>query len=151
MRIGGLFRFAGCAGLVLIAGGEPLGATRTSAAAAQTAQPPVVLVCAVTGLAKHRGALTDEAVCSRAALRISEALGVPVALSGQVPAGGRGRWVRLELRLLPRGRAEAALTSRLHGKATDHPLLAVQVMDKPMDLGDIDRLARLAGKTLAGS
>ena len=126
-----------------------MGVSRAGAAATPPAQPPVALVCTVSGLPKPRGELTAEAICERISLRIHEALELPVIRATQVPAGDRARWVRLEIRLLPRGRAEAALTSRLHGKATDHPLLAVQVMDKPMELGDIDRLARLAGKTLA--
>jgi hypothetical protein len=124
---------------------------RASAAAARPVEPRVELVCTVSGPAKHRGGLSAEAVCERFSQRIREALGRPVEQAGQVPGGERARWIRLEVRLLPRARAEAAITSRLRDKATSHPLLAVQVMDKPMDLGDIDRLARLAGKTLAGS
>jgi hypothetical protein len=151
MCIGGMLRIAACAVLALLAGGEHLGHVRASAAATRPVEPPVALVCTVSGLPKHRGELTAEAVCERFSLRIREALGLPVIQARQVPAASGARWVKLQVRLLPRGRAEAALTSRLHGKATDHPALAVQVMDKPMDLGDIDRLARLAGKTLAGS
>jgi hypothetical protein len=147
MRGGGRVRIAVCAGLALVAGGGVMGQSAASAATAG----PVALICTVSGLAKHRGALTDEAVCARFALRIREALGLAVTPARQVPAGSGKRWVKLQIKLLPRGRAEAALTSRLHGKATDHPILAVQVMDKPMELGDIDRLARLTGRTLAGA
>jgi hypothetical protein len=121
------------------------------AASTPPAEPQVALACTLSGHPKHRAGLSEETVCERFALRIREALGVPVKLVGSLPGGERARWVRLEVKLLPRGRVEAALTSRLRGKATNHPALAVQVMDKPLGLSEIDRLARLAGKTLAGN
>jgi hypothetical protein len=127
-----------------------VGDSETSAAANPPAPVPVALVCTVVGAPKDRGGFTDEAICERFSARIREALDLPVKQAGKVPARAGGRWVKLEIKLQPRGRAEAVLTSRLHGKATNHPLLAVQVMDKPMDLDDIDRLARLAGRTLTG-
>jgi hypothetical protein len=151
MRNGERIWTAICPALALILGGGMAAETSASAAAAPAAQQPVELACTINGLAKSRGVLTAEAICSRFSQRIREGLAVPVKQTGQVSARANARWIKLKVRLLPRGRAEAALTSRLHGKATDHPLLAVQVMDKPMDLGDIDRLARLAGKMLAGS
>jgi hypothetical protein len=147
---GGHFRIASCAALALALGGGAVGSSPVSAAASRPAQPPVALVCHVAGPAKGRGELTDEAICARFTTMIQEALGQPIKRTARLPAGERGRWIRLEVRLLPRGRAEAAFTSKLHGKATNHPLLAVQVMDKTMDLREIDKLARLAGKTLAG-
>lgn len=150
MRIGGTFRIAACAAMALFAGGVMVGESEASGAANPSAPPPVALLCTVAGSAKDRSGFTDEAVCERFSARIREALQLPVQRAGQVPAGAGARWVKLEIKLQPRDRAEAVLTSRLHGKATSHPLLAVQVMDKPMDLDDIDRLARLAGKTLAG-
>lgn len=116
-----------------------------------SSQPQIEMLCTVTGPAKHRGALTDKAVCERFGLRIREALKQPVKQTALIPASSKARWVKLQIKLLPLGRAEAALTSRLHGKATNHPLLAVQVMDKPLGLGEIDKLARLAGQTLAAS
>jgi hypothetical protein len=150
MRSGGTIRIAACAAMVLFAGGLMVGEAEASGAANHPAPAPVALVCTVSGQPKDRGALTDAAVCGRFLARIGEALDLPVDRAGHVPAGAGARWVKLAIRLLPRGRAEAAVTSRLHGKATSHPAMAVQVMDKPMDLSDIDKLARLAGKTLAG-
>lgn len=150
MRLGAKLRIAGCAALALFVAATAAAGTGNGGAAARASDPSIALVCTVSGLPKGGRELTAEAVCSRFLLRIREALGLPAALTGLVPRGDKARWVKLEIRLLPQGRAEATLTSRLHGKATDHPLLAVQVMDKPLGLSEIDRLARLAGRTLAG-
>lgn len=150
MRICGMLRIAVCAGMVLFQGVGQMGHTSASAAATRPVEPPVELVCTVSSLPKGSGELTSEAICTSFLRRIREALSVPVTQTGSLPAGDRGRWVKLDVRLSPRGRAEAALTSRLHDKATSHPILAVQVMDKSLGLSEIDRLARLVGKTLVG-
>jgi hypothetical protein len=149
MRSGGTILSAVCAVLAQISGGVMASESIASGAEKPSVATPVALVCTVTGLPKDRNGFTDTAVCQRFSARIGEALASPVQRADQVPAGNKARWVKLEIKLKPRGRTEAELTSRLHGKATSHPLMAVQVMDKPVDLGDIDRLARLAGKTLA--
>jgi hypothetical protein len=150
MIIGGALRIAACAGLALVDGGGLVEGAAARPAATRPAEPQVALVCTVKGLAKHHRGIAAAALCARFEQRIREALGVPVAQAGQIPAGSKGRWIKIEVRMMPLGRAEAALISRLHGKSTEHPLLAVQAMDKPLGLGEIDRLARLAGKTLAG-
>jgi hypothetical protein len=151
MRLNGgaAVRIAVCAAMALIAGGAILEETPARAAASSAMGSPVTLICTISGPAKNRAAITDEVVCARFSVRIREALKSPIVRAGQVPEGAGARWVRLEIALKPLGRVEAVLTSRLHGKATNYPLLAVQVMDKPMSLDDIDRLARLAGRTLA--
>jgi hypothetical protein len=149
MWFGGIFGISVCAAMALFAGGGLVSATEANAAATPPASPEVTLVCTVSGRSKHHRELTAEAICARFLPRIREALTLPVKQAGQVPAGSRARWVKVDIRLLPRDRAEAALTTHLRGKATKHPLLAVQVMDKPLGLGEIDTLARLAGRRLA--
>lgn len=128
-----------------------MGTIPANAATTSDPRESVALVCTVAGLPKHRGVLTEESICARFSLRIREALERSVRPEAQLPASPAARWIKLEVKLLPRDRAEARLTSRLHGNAMNHPVMAVQVMDKSMDLDDIDKLARLVGRTLAES
>jgi hypothetical protein len=118
-------------------------------AMAQSGKAPITLVCSASGLAKHGAGLSEAALCSRFTAPVAAALKAKVNHGATLPVDPKARWIRIAVRLDPRGRAEALLTSKLHGEATNYPLLAVQVMDKPLQLREIDRLARHVAATLA--
>lgn len=109
----------------------------------------VTLVCTVSGAPKGQSGFDPAAVCRNLADRIGPALGARIVPAATLPSAATARWVRVAIRISPPGRIEAALTTHLDGKATSHPSLGVQVVDKAMGLSEIDRLARLVAQTLA--
>ena len=137
--VGGLFTMLG------------IGSAMDESLAAQpgTGSGAVTLVCTVAGAPKGNAAFERAALCRNFAQRIGPALDAKVVLADVLPKGAAARWVRLELKLQSPSRIEAALTSHLHGKATNYPPLGVQVVDKPLGLREIDRLASLVAKSLA--
>lgn len=122
---------------------------RPSEEPARAVTPLVSLVCTVSGAPKGQPDFDPAAVCRNLADRIGPALGARMVPAARLPSAATARWVQVAIRILPPGRIEAALTTRLHGTATTHPSLGVQVVDKPMGLSEIDRLARLVAQTLA--
>ena len=86
--------------------------------------------------------------CARFAARLSKEMGNRIVLAQAPPQRAGQRWIRADLRLLPREKVEARLTSHLHDKTTNYPPLAVQTMDKRLGLGEIDQLASHAARLL---
>lgn len=109
---------------------------------------PVVLVCSLAGAGSAKSGLTEPAVCARFAARLSKEMGNRIVLAQAPPQRAGQRWIRADLRLLPREKVEARLTSHLHDKTTNYPPLAVQAMDKRLGLGEIDQLASHAARLL---
>lgn len=138
-------RIAGCVGVALATGGVTVCGIEAEARAATL---PIVLVCNAKVAVKGQSGLTEEAICARFAAPIAAALNHPVKLGSAVPAGTKSSWIRIAVRLHANGRAEAALTSKLHAEATNYPVLAVHVMDKPLQLREIDLLAKRVAEVL---
>lgn len=110
---------------------------------------PVGLVCALSGKTRLERGVSREAICARFGKELSAALHAPVSQLASVPSGRSARWVKAELKLLPHGGIEAVLVSHLGGPTRRHPAIALRVMDKPLGLREIDRLARLAAAGIA--
>lgn len=110
---------------------------------------PVVLVCSLAGARPAKSGLTEPAVCARFAARLSNEMGNRIVLAQAAPPQRAGqRWIRADLRLLPREKVEARLTSYLHARKINYPSIAVQAMDKSLGLSEIDQLAKHAARLL---
>lgn len=133
---------------VALAAGGGMGSS--SAAQSRQAASAVTLVCSLSGAPKGKSAFDRNGVCAAFSDQIGSALGAQVVRAARVPIDRQARWVRIDLTVFPPSRIEAALTSRLHTTTTKHPPMGVQVVDKPLTMREIDRLARLVAESLAG-
>jgi len=118
------------------------------AAAGPDRRPVVALHCTVAGAAKGSPGLNQQAVCARFSQAIEAALKVRVVNSATPPLAQKGRWISIQVRIGGQAHAEAAFTSRLGGTVRKYPAIGIDVMDKALDLGEIDMLARQVSEVL---
>jgi hypothetical protein len=102
----------------------------------------------LTGNAKGSPALTRAAVCARFVRSIEPALKVRLTEVSATPAPGKGRWISVHVRLGAPASAEAAFTSRLGGVVRKHAAISVDVMDKRLEMREIDLLAKDVAEVL---
>lgn len=117
-------------------------------AAAAAARPAIDFHCSVTGQIKGSPQLTREAICARLAAAIEPAIKARLVRVASPPQGAARRWVRIAVRLSPPAQAEAAFTSRLGRAVRNHPPISVDVMDKRLDMREIDMLSRAVAERL---
>lgn len=104
--------------------------------------------CALTGKAKGSPALTHAAICARFVRAIEPALKVRLIPVSTAPLPGKGRWITIQVRLDAPASVEAAFTSRLGRAVRKHPAIAIDVMDKKLELREIDLLAKDVAEVL---
>ena len=112
------------------------------------ARPAVEFHCTLTGNAKGSPGLTSAAVCARFAAAIEPALKVRLIPVSAAPLPGKGRWISVQIRLGAPARAEAAFTSRLGRTVRKHPSIGIDVMDKRLEMREIDLLAKDVAEVL---
>lgn len=121
---------------------EPAIATKTAS------RPAVEFHCTLTGSAKGSPALTRAVVCARFVAAIEPALKVRLVQVTAPPAPGKGRWISVQVRLGAPASAEAAFTSRLGKTVRKHAAIGVDVMDKRLEMREIDLLAKDVAEVL---
>lgn len=117
-------------------------------AAKAVSHPAVEFHCTLSGSTKVAPALTRAAVCARFVAAIEPALKVRLIQVAAPPAPGRGRWISIQVRLAQPASAETAFTSRLRGTVRKHAAIGIDVMDKRLDLREIDLLAKDVAEVL---
>lgn len=117
-------------------------------AARPAPRPAVEFHCTLTGNAKGSPALTRAAVCARFAAAIEPALKVRLIPVSVAPAPGKGRWISVQIRLGAPARAEAAFASRLGRTVRKHAAIGIDVMDKRLEMREIDLLAKDVAEVL---
>jgi len=117
-------------------------------AAGTSSRQAVQFHCTLAGKAKGGPVLDRTAVCARFARAIETALGVRLVEILTPPQAGKGRWISIEVRLGPPAHAEARFASRLGRAATKHVPIGIDIMDKELDLRDIDSLAAHVAQAL---
>lgn len=117
-------------------------------AAGASTRPEVNFHCTVAGKTKGSPALTRAAVCSSFVRAIEPALKVRLVTVPTPPASGKGRWISIQVRLGAPASAEAAFTSRLGGAVRKHPAIAIDAMDKKLEMREIDSLAKDVAEVL---
>jgi len=132
---------------ILALGGAMMLGSQQSAAAGPDSRPVVNIHCTLTGSAKSAAGLTRAAVCARFARTIETALKVRLVETATAP-GPKGRWIAIQVKLGVPAHAEAAFSSRLGRSVRNHQSLGIDVMDKPLDLREIDMLARQVAEVL---
>lgn len=120
----------------------------TVEAAGAAARPVVEFHCTLTGNTKGSPALTRAAVCARFTAAIEPALKVRLIPISAAPPAAKGRWISLQIRLRAPAGAEAAFTSRLGRTVRKHAAIGVDVMDKQLELREIDLLAKDVAEAL---
>lgn len=136
---------ASVVGAAILAGGALL-MHETSEAAPADNRPVVQFHCVLVG--KGGSALSRSAICARFVRAIEPALRVRLAEVASAPATNKGRWISIQVRLAAPASAEAAFTSRLGATVRKHPAIAVDVMDKSLDMREIDLLAKDVAQVL---
>lgn len=110
------------------------------APACVTKSPPSA--CSIEG-AQYLSADADgKALCRDFQKRLAKALGA-------VTDGPDLRDLTIAITLRKRGAAEALVTSMRDGQKHDYPLVAIDVMDRPLAKGDVDQLADAVARMLA--
>jgi hypothetical protein len=128
-------------------GGAMMLLAQQSAASGPGTRPVVNLQCTLSGSVKGASGLTRAAVCARFVQRIEGALKVRL-VEAPSASGPEGRWIEIQIKLVGPAHAEAAFTSRLGGKVRKHQPIGVDVMDKGLDLREIDILADAVAQAL---
>lgn len=124
-------------------GGALIMAALVSSAQADAAAPRVWFQCRIEGADQALGGLSREQVCARFAAALEPlAGGRLVTLEADQPLPRKGRWIALAIRRSPPSGLEARLTARLGNTIRQYPPIAVDVMDKALQLREIDILAR---------
>lgn len=129
-----------------ILGGAAINMPEPAEAAA--ARPAVEFHCKLTGKAQGSPTLTRAAICARFVGAIEPALKVRLVPVPAAPSPGKGRWISIQVHLGTPASVEAAFTSRLGRTVRKHPAIAVDVMDKSLDLREIDLLAKDVAEVL---
>ena len=122
--------------------------TQSAAAREWDGRPAVDFHCVLAGTDKSGAGLDRTAVCARFARAIEAALQVRLVEVAAAPAGNRGRWIAVEIKLGASAHAEAAFTSRLGAAVRNHVPIGIDVMDKRMELREIDMLAGQVAEVL---
>jgi hypothetical protein len=129
-------------------GGAVMVLAQTPAAARTISRPVVEFHCTLAGKAKGAAQLTISGVCTRFVQAIEPALKVRLVEVATAPSANKGRWIAIQVRLAAPAHAEAAFTSRLGGTVTKHQPIGIDVMDKSLDMREIDMLARQVAEVL---
>lgn len=115
---------------------------------AATLRPAVEFHCTLTGKAKGSPNLTRAAICARFVRAIEPVLKVRLTEVSAMPAPGRGRWISIQVHLGAPASVEAAFTSRLGRAVRKHPAIAIDAMDKKLEMREIDLLAKDVAEVL---
>ena len=116
--------------------------TGCSAATAKT----VDLSCVVEG-AQYLG--TADSICAKFKPHIDTALSVKTRSVSNFSAHVSGEALGLKIRILKRGGLVAQVQRRANGKIRQYPEIALDVMDRPLTMRDIDVLAKEVVKAIA--
>jgi TRAP-type C4-dicarboxylate transport system substrate-binding protein len=108
----------------------------------------VELSCSVDG-AHHIGSPAE--ICAAFQNEIHAALNRPVKTVEVFPASGIGDAVDVDVRVLKRGGVVAQVKQRKKGTTENFPEIAVDVMDRPLAMRDVEMLAREVAKLFATS
>ncbi|MXO90855.1 hypothetical protein [Pontixanthobacter aquaemixtae] len=90
--------------------------------------------CTVEGAKYLSGAYSDSEICRGFEDRLSKA----IAADGTSAKAGA---LTVAIQLHERGSAEAQVSRQDGGEVTDYPVVAVDVMDRPLAKDDLDKLA----------
>lgn len=129
-------------------GGAAITMPEPAEAAKAAVRPAVEFHCTLTGSAKGSPGLTRAAVCARFAAALEPALKVRLIPVSAAPAPGKGRWISIQVKLGAPARAEADFTSRLGRTVKKHPSIGIDVMDKRLEMREIDLLAKDVAEVL---
>ena len=113
------------------------------------AQNDVGLLCAVEGTSMLRPVMSDQAVCAVFKTKIDTALMRKTVVVRSVSKGEPADWIKIDVRFSKSGTASAIVVQSNGGKQTDHPEIAVDVMDKAMGASDVATLAAEVAKFIA--
>jgi hypothetical protein len=117
------------------------------AAAGFEANREIVLVCTVAGAGYVRPAASAAQICSAVKRRLDARLGRVTRATSALPATGNA--IRIEIRIPGNRSASAAVTTIARGKSTRWPEFAVDVMDRPLGMGEIEQLAGDIAQTIS--
>lgn len=129
-------------------GGAAIIMPEPAIAAGTAARPAVEFHCSLSGKTRGSPALTRAAVCARFVRAIEPVLKVRLVAASTAPLPGKGRWISVQVRLCTPASAEAAFTSRLGKAVRKHAPIGIDVMDKSLDMGEIDLLAQEVAQVL---
>jgi hypothetical protein len=106
----------------------------------------IVLVCTAIGAAQARPPLTPAQICAAFKRRLDAGLGRATRAEAALPRTGNS--IRVELRVASSRGASALVTTAARGKSTRWPEIAVDAMDRPLGLREIEQLAGEVAKTI---
>ncbi len=129
-------------------GGAAITIPLTAEAESTAPRPAVQFHCTLIGNTKGSPALTRAAVCARFVAAIEPVLKVRLVQVLAAPSPGKGRWISVQVRLGAPASAEAAFTSRLGRTVRKHAPIGIDVMDKRLEMREIDLLAKDVAEVL---
>lgn len=106
----------------------------------------VALVCTATGAQNLHPAATSAQVCAAFKRRFDARLGRATRLTARAPA--KGDVVSVALHIPGPHSAGATVTARAGGVSTRWPEISVDVMDKPLEMREIEQLAAEVARTI---
>jgi hypothetical protein len=109
-----------------------------SAACAPAEAGAVELTCIVDG-AQYVGSSGE--ICSAFKQKIDAALEVPTRQAKTFVVNGRSDAIAIDIRVLKRGGVVAKVKQRKNGSLQNFPEIAVDVMDRPLAMRDVETLA----------
>ena len=113
------------------------------------AQYDVGLACAVEGAGLLKPEMSNAAVCAEFQTKIEAALARKTIAVNSTAGAESVDWIKIDVRFSKPSTASAMVVQRTGGKQTDHPEIAVDVMDKAIGSSDVATLATEVAKFIA--
>ena len=138
---------------VFVALGFSVLMTCASACTAQNTrvQNDVGFFCSVKGEKHLSPVMSSEAICDVFKVKIDAALKRKTIAINSVSETVRADWIMLDVRFLMSRTASAVVKQSTAGQQTNHPEIAVDVMDKVIGPSDVGTLASEVAKVLSAA